>query len=659
MNKKKLTPRDEQSTPDYLALYGLSESAFSKKPDDKFFYLGTEQARRLTELKHLVQDRNLILNIRGVRGIGKSSLIKRFVKVSDKSLRFCYFSANAKMNSDQMFFNVSAGFGLSGIPDDNKNFKEICINNIKYLEQSDFIPILIIDNVHRFNIDTIKSVFELVNRWDKNHPKLRIILLSDLSIKATLELEEFKHLRILITHIIELEPLSHEQIERYIYHRLSIAGLEGSNPISQKSCLIILDKSKGIPHRINHLCHLALQNGMTEMGMKDFFDRENFNFPIRKYLVTISIMAIFFGILFSVYDGSKKYQEDQKIATVDIKPKPAKVNLDGDKKPESTSLSKKELNIKIQQAQQIIYDFKQIELNLTRKIAIENVAKIASLYEIDKPVKKIKVKVKKIKLTKKIKKKTVKKTQVVKLTKTTQNHQKKLKNKIKQVKNNGLSKYDVNKLTTIISKKFPEIETVKPILLSSVKSERTVSLFGTRFGEKSRVTIYGNGILKEMHKDKIKYISPKQINIKIIPDDYPRKNWIVITDPKKGKSNSKLFEITRFTAPKSNLSMQDAEWILAQKSHKYILHILGSKDKKKIINFKYYEKIKGQYAVFVTHQNGEDWFHLIVGTYKTRYEAKLAIQKFPHTLKKPWIRSIADIQKAIQRLKQKTALVSH
>ncbi len=678
LNNKTLA-NDEQSYPGYLALYGLTESAFSKKPDDKFFYLGTEQARRLTELKSLILDRNLILNIRGARGIGKSSLIKRFVKISDKSLRFSYFSAKPKMNSDQMFFNVSAGFGLSGIADDDTNFKQVCINNIKYLEDSGVTPILIIDNVQRFAIDTLKSVFELVNRWDKNHPKLRIILLSDLSFKETLEQEKIKHLRILISNIIELEPLSKEQVERYIHHRLAIAGLDGSNPISRKACSAIFDKSKGIPKRINHYCHLALNDGMTEMGMKDFFDGENFSFPIRKYLVTGSIMAIFLGVLFSVFDENRENQEKKLLVTPSINQKINESDINSVKATISTPKAAKSITVTKVLAPKIIYDFTQIKLNLTKEITAENLNKIAGLQVVKKSTTTIKVKStekpkkklsaknnasSKSQIIKPIKKKSIKKPKIVKLTKTTKSSTVSAKKtpvraasvaKKKEKQSNNSKKYDVSKLTTITSKSFPEIISVKPLLLSSVKSERTVSLFGAGFGKKSKVTIYGNGILKEMHETKIKYISSNQINIKIIPSDYPRKNWIVITDPKKGKSNSKLFEITRFIPIKSNLSIQDSEWILAQKGNMYILHVLGSKDKSKIVNFKHFDKIKGQLAVFVNNRNNEKWYHLIVGVFKSRYEAKLAMQDLPPTANKPWISPIREIQKVIYRLNQKTA----
>ncbi len=665
----KLTNNDEQSSPEYLALYGLTESAFSKKPDDKFFYLGTEQARSLSEIKHLLQNRNLILNIRGVRGIGKSSLIKRFVKISDKSLRFSYFSAKPKMSSDQMFFSVSAGFGLSGISDENSSFKQVCINNIKYLESSGVTPVLIIDNVQRFDIDTLKSVFELVNRWDKNHPKLRILLLSDLSFKATLELEEIKHLRILISNVIELEPLSQEQVERYIHHRLTIAGLDGNNPISRKSCAAIFDKSKGIPKRINYYCHLALQDGMTEMGMKDFFAGENFSFPIRKYLVTGSFMVIFLGVLFSVFDESKQLQEKQIIVSSGVNQKINETAPDKVKQLVSTPINTKNITVVTEElTPKIIYDFTQIQLNLTQEISSENLNKIAGLYIIKK------TKVKSLEKQKKKLKQPNKKPKIIKLTKTTTLS----KNKSKVVKrskvstkkvlvqtaqlikkqkkqSNDLKKYDVSKLTIITSKKFPEIREVKPVLLNSVKSERTVSLFGARFGQKSKITIYGNGILKEIPETKIKYISPSQINIKIIPGDYPRKNWVVITDPIKGKSNSKSFEITRFISTKSNVLIQDFAWILAQKSNMYILHIFGTKDKNKIVNFQHFDKIKGQLALFISNRNGEKWYHLIVGLFKNRYEAKLAMQDLPQTANKPWISPIREIQKVIYRLDQKTA----
>jgi len=657
-NKNKINK--DQASPNYLAQYGLRESAFSQEIDDKFFFLDTDQAQRLNFLHNLIQDPNLFLHLSGVSGVGKTSLINRFINIGEEDWRFSLFSANAMMNSEQLFFNVSAGFGLSGIPDNNKNLKETCLSNISMLEKSGVVPILIVDDVQELPIDTLKSIFELVNRWDKNQPKLRIILVSDTKFESVLQSSEVKPLSNVISHVMELEPLVEEQIGRYIYFRLSVAGLDGGNPINPEACSVILEKSKGIPEKINSLCHIALRDGMDEMTMKEFFDDHNFDFPFRKYLITAAIMAIFLGVVFSVMEPYN-FKLSQKVTIQNNKElnsaissssmlghltdkkiiaENKSINFTNNKTIELITSTKtdiiknKEINTQEIKSRSVkIYNFDQLLLNLVDDLTHKNSNAIFSIIKIQ------------------FKNNSI----------SSNDSQKKgsaelLKKKIKIV-SKDTKKYDIKTLTTIKSKNFPTIKSISRLKPISDEAEETISIFGLRFTQKSNIAIYGIAGKKAIDASKITYISETQLNVLINSKEFPGKNWIVVTDPENGKSNSKLFEISnsvkiKLAKPEIRF-IQDTAWILSQESHLYILHILGSKLKEELVKLAHSEKMNGQYALFETNKNGVQWYHLILGTYENREAAKTAIHNFPQQLKKPWIRPIKDIQTVIKRLNQK------
>jgi len=658
LSKKSNTVNDQHS-PGYLALYGLREVAFSQELDDRFFFLDNEHAQRLSLLHNLIQDHNLFLHLYGDSGVGKTSLINRFVNIGEEDWRFSFFSANTMMNSEQLFFNISAGFGLSRITNGKNDFKETCIKNIALLENSGVIPILIIDDAQELSIDTLKSIFGLVNRWDKNHPKLRIILISTPPFDKILDSDSIKPLRKIISHVMEIEPLSEEQIERYIYFRLSIAGLDGGNPITPDACSVILEKSKGIPARINRLCHIALRDGMEEMSMKDFFDDHNFNFPLRKYLVTGSIMAIFLGVLFSVIEPySFKVDKSQfplqlasnikllntAISTTSVlgyltdkKIKPDLNNSDdliieNKVKIEKVTVKKQEFPI---------YDFSKLKLISINDIARKNLTALDNIIKL------------------KIENKNQDEAVITIVKKDNKEMPKVNSISVSDVstsKSIDLANYDVDKLTRITSKNFPEIISITPIKIISGHIEQQISLFGLHFTQNSKISVYGSAGIKEIDNNRITFVSDTQININLISKNLSGKNWLVITDPENGKSNSKLLTTVHPTITSSdgiNIKfMKGEQWILAQKSDLYILHLLGSKRKEEIADFIYDEDISGQYAVFETNRNGVEWYHLILGTYENRDAAKLAVQQFPRDINSPWIRPIKDIQKVIKRFNQ-------
>ncbi|MFV2016903.1 MAG: hypothetical protein ACC656_15840, partial [Candidatus Heimdallarchaeota archaeon] len=68
----KNTIKNDQRSPNYLALYGLRETPFAQEIDDRFFFLDTEQAQRLSLLHNLIQDPRMFLHLKGASGVGKS-----------------------------------------------------------------------------------------------------------------------------------------------------------------------------------------------------------------------------------------------------------------------------------------------------------------------------------------------------------------------------------------------------------------------------------------------------------------------------------------------------------------------------------------------------------------------------------------------------------
>ncbi len=629
------TINNAQQSPSYLHLYGLREAPFSQDLNDKFYFLDTDHAQRLRLINKLILDPNLFLHISGISGVGKTSFINHFVKLAEDNWRFSIFTANSIMTSEQLYFNVSSGFGLNAIPVDNRDLKDICVENVALLEASGEIPILIIDDVHELPLDSLKSIFKLVNRWDKNHPKLRVIIISNPEFKTTLTLDDFKSECSLISEHMEIEVLSDEQIKRYIYFRLSIAGVEGGGtPITHAVCSDIVEQSHGIPKKVNSLCHIALVNGIEHLTRENFFDGENFNFPLRKYLITGSFMAIFLGLIFGFFEPDSQQHD---ITVVDSKKMSKHKNNIIDKaQVDNNSITQTKIEIKAF----TIYDFSTLEeKTFISNIRDKNANTITSIMNIQ------------FELTVAAKRKNVqaKKIKNISIKKLNDNSGEKNKTTKKPVKivTNNLLRYDINKLTTITSKDFPEIISITPRTLTAKNKEITISLYGQNFSKKSSITFYGVGGAREIPEYKISHVSDSQINVKLVPRYHQGQNWIVVTNPITGKSNSKLYEITSL----SRKYMEDTQWILAQKSNKFVLHLMGSKYKKSLIKFASEKQVTGQYAVFKTNRKGVGWYHLILGPYKNKESAKLAVRKLPQKMVTPWIRPIKDIQKVIRRFK--------
>jgi general secretion pathway protein A len=67
-----------------------------------------------------------------------------------------------------------------------------------------------------------------------------------------------------ITRRVVLTPLSHSEVEAYIYHRLAIAGGGDRIHFDREALKLIADLSRGLPRRVNVLTDRTLQEGRAD-----------------------------------------------------------------------------------------------------------------------------------------------------------------------------------------------------------------------------------------------------------------------------------------------------------------------------------------------------------------------------------------------------------
>jgi len=70
-----------------------------------------------------------------------------------------------------------------------------------------------------------------------------------------------------ITRRVVLSPLSKDEVESYINHRLAVAGADSTIAFQPDAVKLIADLSRGLPRRVNLLCDRVLQEGRIDGAM--------------------------------------------------------------------------------------------------------------------------------------------------------------------------------------------------------------------------------------------------------------------------------------------------------------------------------------------------------------------------------------------------------
>ena len=79
-----------------------------------------------------------------------------------------------------------------------------------------------------------------------------------MELKEKLSQNRLRQLRQRILVYYNLDSLNYEDTQRYIHHRLTLAGSEGRPRFTHSALKKVYNASKGIPRMINNICDKSL-----------------------------------------------------------------------------------------------------------------------------------------------------------------------------------------------------------------------------------------------------------------------------------------------------------------------------------------------------------------------------------------------------------------
>ena len=254
--------------------------------------------------------------ITGGIGTGKTTMIRALLKEVDPSY-FVFNIFNPKMTFDEIIRYLATKLNISVGGKDGLQVMEDLQVELRRLDRQEKRVLLIIDEAHLLSESTLEDIRLLSNIEDDNKKLIQIALVGQREIYETLQKDSLRTLKQRIMINRKLEPLSKDETEHYIRHRLRIAGRKA--PLFSKDALNLVWKhSRGIPRLVNHICDNALligyAAGAEKIGPKEIqevvidmdfgFDEQKtsnfFNFGKFRW-VGAAILAVVLVVLIAKY----------------------------------------------------------------------------------------------------------------------------------------------------------------------------------------------------------------------------------------------------------------------------------------------------------------------------------------------------------------------
>ncbi len=242
----------------YKDYFGLKEDPFSIAPDPQFLYMSARHREALAHLIYGMKADSGFVLLTGEVGTGKTTVCRCLLgQIPEKSE--IAFILNPKLSVIELLATICDELGVI-YPEGNSSVKVFIDRINTYLlnaHSQGKQTVLIIDEAQNLSVDVLEQIRLLTNLETDKRKLLQVIMLGQPELNQMLEQQNLRQLAQRVTARYHLEPLSKNEIDGYLSHRLAVAGIERPLfPLATVNKLYRL--TGGVPRLINLLCDRAL-----------------------------------------------------------------------------------------------------------------------------------------------------------------------------------------------------------------------------------------------------------------------------------------------------------------------------------------------------------------------------------------------------------------
>lgn len=242
----------------YLYHFGLTELPFTLTPNTNFF-LGLEPHNEaLAVLMTALKTGEGFIKVVGEVGTGKTLLCRKLLNEIPEHFVTAYIP-NPYLNPDELRRAVAIELGVKQAQRMSVQLLTLRIQNrLLELHAQGHSVVLILDEAQALPENSLEALRLFTNLETETRKLLQVVLFAQPELDQRLAQTEFRQLRQRITFSYKLRAMKAEEVQRYIQHRLQVAGYKGAALFSASLCKKITKASQGIPRVVNILCHKML-----------------------------------------------------------------------------------------------------------------------------------------------------------------------------------------------------------------------------------------------------------------------------------------------------------------------------------------------------------------------------------------------------------------
>ena len=242
----------------YEEHFQLSRKPFQLSPDARFFFPSVEHKRALSFLQYGLNQGDGFIVITGNVGTGKTTLVQALLADLDDADLSVATIVTSNLKEDDLLQMVAHSFGVPTGQGNKAGLLRDLEHNFLQQAKAQRRILLIVDEAQNLPSASVEELRMLSNFQFDGKPLVQIFLLGQQEFRTTLLSEGFEQLRQRIIATYHLNPLTEEDTQTYITHRLNVAGWQGHPKFEDDAFAAIYAFCEGVPRRINNVCDRLL-----------------------------------------------------------------------------------------------------------------------------------------------------------------------------------------------------------------------------------------------------------------------------------------------------------------------------------------------------------------------------------------------------------------
>jgi MSHA biogenesis protein MshM len=260
----------------YSDHFGLRELPFGITPDTSYFFGSPRSQEALNTLLVAARNGEGFIKITGEVGTGKTLLCRKFMATLDDSFVTAYIpNPYLEPRALMMALADELEVPLEKDMDQHRLLKSIT-HRLLVLAREGRRVLLCIDEAQAIPVESLEALRLLTNLETEKRKLLQIVLFGQPELDRNLALDSIRQLAQRITFHYHLGPLSRDDIDYYIAHRLRVAGFAGARLFERGAVAQLFAASGGVPRLVNILAHKALMlsygQGKQQVGARHVRD---------------------------------------------------------------------------------------------------------------------------------------------------------------------------------------------------------------------------------------------------------------------------------------------------------------------------------------------------------------------------------------------------